>query len=1030
MLRLDMAVPAVFVLAAAFYALLGLYAWRSRPAAAVVPFAWTMLAMSVWSFMYGLVVLLPTLPEKMSAVNVEYIGFVSAPVFFFFFALEYTGRRHLITTRMNALVWVIPVLTLSLHWTNPIHHLMWDMEHIVPTGSLGFLKAHFKIGFWISVVYSYALFISSGSMLLMDFMQRPGAYRLHISFVIFAMLFSFFGTMLFAAGISPIPNLDLTAIFLLPISVGLAWVTLRQRLAEVLTLEHVIVLKNMSDSVVVLGGDRRILYVNPGAERLLGKTEDEAIGQPFEQTAGAFAAALNSCLEEKKTRAEIEVAAGGEARTYEANISVSAAQGDLDKTVISLRDITERKERESALDRRGSITSAISLAAEQFLKSQEWEKHIGGVLKSLGEAADVCRVHLIVNRKDRENVIHSSLEYEWTAAGVESQLGKPGMKNVPMEAAGFGRWADTLAEGYPIYGLVKDLPAREAEFLRRFGSVSVAAVPIFADDQWWGFLMFDECRLERQWTAMELDAFHTAANILGAAEARAQTSQKLMNRQLSMSMLNAIVAAALETDSLGEMAKIATERLANLIGADGCFMTLWDEDNQRIIPLAAHGPGSKAYSDIRIETNQKTFTQSVLELGRALVVDDTENTPYADPQVVSHFPSKSILALPMIVHSRKLGAALIAFNQTHRFTDEEIEISKQAAALIALATEKFHAMEESRRRADASETLRKAGIAVTEKLELDEAIAHILDSLKQVLAYDSASVQLIEGDELVVVGGRGWEDEKVVRGMRFKIPGDNPNSVVIQTGKPYRLGDAGAAYKNFRGPPHDHIRSWLGVPLIAQEKIIGLLAIDSAAPNDFDEREIQTALEFASQVAIALENARLFRETQTQAITDALTGMYNRRGIFQLGEIEHNRSRRIRRPISVMMLDIDHFKQVNDRYSHAAGDQVLRLIAQRCLKALRAVDLVGRYGGEEFIILLPETNLEAARFIGERLRRSIMDSAFQTDAGEIYITSSIGIAASAKKETLDQLVQRADAALYKAKNAGRNRVISDDSSQG
>jgi diguanylate cyclase (GGDEF)-like protein/PAS domain S-box-containing protein len=1027
MLRLELAVPLVFILAAVFYALLGLYAWRRRPAVAVAPFAWTMFSLAVWAFAYGLEVFLPTLPAKLAAVNLEYIGIASAPVFLFYYALHYTGRNHLLTPRLQALIWLIPILTALLVWTNPIHQWMWDAESIIPMGRQGLLQVHFAAAFWVSITFFYAMFITSGSMLLMDFVQRLGAYRLHISFVILAMLFSFSGSLLFLAGFSPIANLDLTSLFLLPSSVGLAWVTLHQRLAEVLTLEYVTVLKNMPDSVIVLNGERRILYLNPKAERLLGKTEDEAIGQPFEKAAGSFVAALQPCLDEKQPRAEIQARAGGEAKTYEVSISSTAAERGLGETVISLHDITGHKEKESELSRRDSIMSAISAAAEQFLKSFDWKGNIPGVLKSLGLAADVSRVYVVVNRKDADGDFLSSLSYEWAAPGIEPQIQNPGLKDVPLVKTGFSRWVDGLAEGHSIHGLVKDLPAQEAEFIAPLGSLSIAIVPIFAEYRWWGFLMFDECRRERQWSALELDAFHAAASIFGAAEARDRTSQKLMNRQLSISMLNFIVTASLQAETLSEMAEITTNRLANLIGANGCFMTLWEDENQRAIPLAAYGlVGEQPYSEIHFEPGRRTFTQSALELGQTLVVEDVDDTPYANHSVVEKFPSKSILALPLIVRSRKLGTVLIAFNERHHFTEEEIEISEQAAALIALATEKFQAVEEARRRADTSETLRKAGKAVSENLEMGQAITHILDQLKQVAPYDSASVQLLEGMELVIVGGRGWDNDADVLGMRFPIPGDNPNSVVIETGKPYRLPDAGKVYEQFNEPPHNHIRSWLGVPLIAQEKVIGLLAIDSAEPDDFTEEEIQTALEFANQVASALENARLFRESQTQAITDALTGVYNRRGILQLGEFEFKRARRLRRPFSVMMFDIDHFKQVNDRHGHAAGDEALQQFARRCLNASRAADLIGRYGGEEFIILLPETNLEAARIIGERLRHAIMDAPFLVRADEIKITTSIGVAEAAKHENLAAAIQRADTALYKAKHAGRNRVIVDE----
>jgi diguanylate cyclase (GGDEF)-like protein len=286
---------------------------------------------------------------------------------------------------------------------------------------------------------------------------------------------------------------------------------------------------------------------------------------------------------------------------------------------------------------------------------------------------------------------------------------------------------------------------------------------------------------------------------------------------------------------------------------------------------------------------------------------------------------------------------------------------------------------------------------------------------------------MLDGNELQIIGGRGWDEiEDIVVGIRFPIPGNNPNSVVIETGKPYHLPETWKVYENFNSPPHDHIRSWLGVPLIAQERTIGLLAIDSMEANHFTQENINTAMEFASQVAVVLENARLYKETQTQAITDALTGIYNRRGLFQLGDFELLRARRVNRPFCAMIFDIDHFKRVNDHYGHKVGDQVLQKLAERCQKTSRAVDLISRYGGEEFVILLPETNLEAARRVAERLRQSIMNEPFETAAGGLRITISIGISEARITDTLHTLIERADVALYKAKNAGRNRVMFDE----
>src|SRR4030095_15908846 len=128
---------------------------------------------------------------------------------------------------------------------------------------------------------------------------------------------------------------------------------------------------------------------------------------------------------------------------------------------------------------------------------------------------------------------------------------------------------------------------------------------------------------------------------------------------------------------------------------------------------------------------------------------------------------------------------------------------------------------------------------------------------------------------------------------------------------------------------------------------------------------------FAKQIGVSLERARLFQEVQSLALTDPLTGLQNRRSLFELGRIEFSRARRMNRPFCFMMLDVDHFKLINDHYGHPIGDQVLQEFATRCKNSVRAVDLIGRYGGEELIILLPETDSETALLVAERLRVSI-----------------------------------------------------------
>lgn len=180
--------------------------------------------------------------------------------------------------------------------------------------------------------------------------------------------------------------------------------------------------------------------------------------------------------------------------------------------------------------------------------------------------------------------------------------------------------------------------------------------------------------------------------------------------------------------------------------------------------------------------------------------------------------------------------------------------------------------------------------------------------------------------------------------------------------------------------------------------------------------------EFEGQVA----QRRLLAEVQQMATTDSLTGLYNRRQFFRLGEDELERARRYRHPICVMMVDIDHFKAINDNYGHTIGDQVLCAIAKRMLGGLRRSDVAGRYGGEEFAMVLPETDATAAAaVVGERLRSAVACQPIDTAEGALPVSISVGVAAvRTGAETLLDALSRADAALYAAKRAGRNLVMS------
>jgi diguanylate cyclase (GGDEF)-like protein len=220
-------------------------------------------------------------------------------------------------------------------------------------------------------------------------------------------------------------------------------------------------------------------------------------------------------------------------------------------------------------------------------------------------------------------------------------------------------------------------------------------------------------------------------------------------------------------------------------------------------------------------------------------------------------------------------------------------------------------------------------------------------------------------------------------------------------------------------------KSFIAVPLIAQDRALGCMNLYLAERHEFDADEIQLLSTFASQAAVSIENARLFEETRQLAITDELTGLANHRHFYHQLAREVRRAQRYKRPLTLLMLDLDYFKRYNDTFGHLAGDHALRETAELLRRNARDVDLVARYGGEEFAVILPETDLERSVAQAERTRVAVADHAFRGKDSNPQgdLTVSIGVAAlSPGIRKIEELVHDADQALYRAKTQGRNRI--------
>jgi len=207
-------------------------------------------------------------------------------------------------------------------------------------------------------------------------------------------------------------------------------------------------------------------------------------------------------------------------------------------------------------------------------------------------------------------------------------------------------------------------------------------------------------------------------------------------------------------------------------------------------------------------------------------------------------------------------------------------------------------------------------------------------------------------------------------------------------------------------------------PMISENKLLGCI-VTKSTDNILSEKEIEYLEQLSNQSATTLNRANVYAEILKHATLDALTGFYNRRQLEERIKQEVSSAKRQHRNLCAIMTDIDYFKKVNDTYGHAAGDLVLKTVSREIKHQLRDYDIAGRYGGEEFVILLPFTKLEEAQMVAERLRKSVEAGKIEISGKRINVTISLGVAEYKGKD----FIENADKALYKAKESGRNKVI-------
>jgi len=543
---------------------------------------------------------------------------------------------------------------------------------------------------------------------------------------------------------------------------------------------------------------------------------------------------------------------------------------------------------------------------------------------------------------------------------------------------------------------------------------------------------------ERTFTENELEPVTLFANLAAIAihNARqyeeAERASKRLEEQLALSHeLLSASGAVLSSLEQNEVLEHIADTLKQIVDYDTMDVRLADAERRQLVAVYAR--------DEQDEQEIFDFAISMDEGISGWVVRHNEaqliNAMDKDPRAV-HIPGtaweeqQACILLPLSVGDEVIGVMTMDRLGGRTFEQHELEPARLFANLAALAIsnarrydELEHTSAQLENQLEMQHQLMDISTMLLTSLDQHEVFSRITTMLKDIVDYDAMDIRLLDevSRELVCIYSRDLNAEQMEQ-FRMSID-EGVSGWVVRHNEAQLVNDMlhDPRIVQIPGTEEDEPQASIIVPLNVLGKVTGVLCLDRLGGRTFEQHELEPAILFANLAAIAIQNARTYEEMERQAISDGLTGIHNHRHFHESLKAEVRRAGRYGDHFCLLMMDLDHFKAVNDTIGHQKGDDVLRAVSGVLRSCSRESDYLARYGGEEFAMILPRTTLEEAKTLAERVRVSV--AALDPGHPDLHVTMSIGISAypeSAKDS--DGVLGAADAALLHAKGAGRNRV--------
>ena len=494
-----------------------------------------------------------------------------------------------------------------------------------------------------------------------------------------------------------------------------------------------------------------------------------------------------------------------------------------------------------------------------------------------------------------------------------------------------------------------------------------------------------------------------------------------------VALLDAIAAISTPLETT-RVAQVAARQIVLFSEVDVCTISRWDS-NENLITLWAefHRGDDHALpvAHLPYPASDYPFTEKVLKTAAPIRLHMKDPALHEGERILmKSIGATALLMLPLVSQEKTIGLIEVFETGDDRdFSAEEVTNIQVLAEHAGISLERARLLEEAKQHAAELEIIRQASIKLTASLDLSQVFDAILHSAL-LLSPDALDAHIFTlQDNVLEFGASLWADGRVGPSYKTVREGGLTDSVAkIGKAIPIERVDQHPLYANSSWIEDGWRGSIIGIPLKIGEEVVGVMNIAYRSRQEFTEDRLRLLGLLSDQAAIAIHNARLHDFVKHQAITDALTGVANRRAFNGQLEEEIRRSKRYGHNFSLLILDLDGFKAVNDTFGHLIGDRTLQMVADCLKRTIRETDFLSRYGGDEFALILPETDREQAGTLVEKINLSIAQCHMPWPEGENIscIKVSSGIASfPVDAETADYLITLADTELYRRKNKPR-----------